>query len=327
MSSVVLDRTEVLLTAIDSLLVVHDEWVAGNEDLLTMDYESAIHVLIDTFDEGDIPGTFREAWTAVGQLKVEWARFVEGATRKNPLPSDSFWAAIANLRSARNTSTESERIPIEPLEMLEKQGVSHRQIAVIYSHNGRGPFLRGGEPMVHLVRQELARPGSVIPEGWVHPQEEERQRELRELQSKSLARIQEKQKAAQKAANCPETIEELLQQNVFPSQIAKMHGVTVAEVMQVASKAGISLPAESDLGVLPAVFQKEELPVPVSAEEDDDDDEARESTADGDESVPSDPRDAVFYWKDRGASLTEISKQTGLKITQVNSILKTKEKK
>lgn len=54
-----------------------------------------------------------------------------------------------------------------PVAQLKSEGVDPRQIAMIYSVNGEGPFYdEAGTVLVELVEQEATSPGSIIKTGW-----------------------------------------------------------------------------------------------------------------------------------------------------------------
>lgn len=234
-------RESALLSAVDKFLDTHLAWVDSAEKLLTEDYEDSIRELFDAFETGSLPANCRKLAVAVDDLSDEWDRYESNVTQLKPMPGEEFWASVEQVRGERRGAVPEERKPLESVAYLKSTGVTPQQIAVIYSHMTAsgvriGPFMRNGIPQVHLVLQELEKPGSIITEGWTHPADEERLSRAQKVESQRIARMEERRAPAKP---CPESIEELLRQSVFPQQIAAMHGVTLTTVLNEAKRLGI----------------------------------------------------------------------------------------
>lgn len=233
-------RERILLDATDLFLQVHADWSATEQKLITEQYEESVNDLLFTFASGDLPARCRQLAQAVALLGDEWTDFEGYVTQFNPQPRDSFWAAVRAVQSARAGSVKPVRKRIEPVAMLVKQNVPLNQIALhIYGHlppgstKRVGPFLENGIPRHDLIYQEAEKPGSVLGENWVHPEEIARLKAEEDVHNRRLERLAERAKSSRPA---PESVEELLRQKVYPQQIARMKHISVEDVYREAER-------------------------------------------------------------------------------------------
>lgn len=240
-----------LLSAVDLFLQQYALWVeAEHQDLLTDEFQDSLLAMVDEFAVGDMPGSCRDLDDVVRSLGRVWAEYEEQVSQQEPMPRSTFWEAVERLAETRRGQKPWEAKPLESVAMLHAQGVTHRQIALMYSYsptgqdrNRVGPFWRNGVPQDHLVEKELQNPGSVIPADFVHPAD------LAARQSEALRRQRRLQRIETLATTAPvnkppESIEELLRQGVSVRQIAKMHGVSVAVVLEEAKAREIRVTEE-----------------------------------------------------------------------------------
>lgn len=313
-----------MLEATDSFLRAHDEWVeAPDTDLLTPEYEQALEDLLEGFADGDIPGRCRDLVAAVGTLAEEWEKFQGYVSQLRPHPRDSFWAAVEQVRQAREGAGEPQRKPLESVAQLVKQNVPLSQIAMyIYGyqpHEGAkhvGPFMRNGVPVQELIDQEVKEPGSVVPKDWVHPQEQARQRAEQERRTRCLRRLQEKVRSAPVA---PESVEQLLREGVFANQIADMKQISVEEVYAEADRLGLK---PADRPNLNTVRGKLDPPLNphVERELDSRREEAERRDAESNETQFETVEEEIRSYLEADFSVTDVVQQTGATEEQVSAI-------
>lgn len=253
------DRTQQILTAVDYLIHTHDDW-ESDDTAPMVPTEALADALEDCFlivNRGDIPQQCREIHTALGRLEFEWEEYKAGRKmQRNGRPQESLWAAYRELLEARRGAIEPVPRTIESVRNLRKQGVSDLQIAKMYgtSRPGEfdrvwtGPFFDSRGRVNHRLidQQEAFENGDktadrIIPEGWIHPDEQSRVEEERKEMEKKLSRMTESQRHRDDTPTPkdPSTIEEHLLEGAYAAQVAKAHGVSIEEVMQVANQLGI----------------------------------------------------------------------------------------
>lgn len=326
-----MSRETELLSAADKFIATHNQWVDSPESkLITQGYEDALLECVREFASGDLPATCRSLAAAVDALSDEWSDYEGYVSQSAPMPKDTFWEAVQKLITERVGSTPDTRKPIEPVRVLLKQKVTPRQIAVIYSHNGNGPFMRNGIPQEHLVYKESETPGSVIPKDWTHPADEARLAESRKTEDLRITRLASKGTTFKP---CPESIEELLRQKVFPNQIAQMRGCSVEQVLAEAERLSIPTTASAKESLDLARQHNPALP---AAEDDapylgDDDDEtelaeeadveaAGEAEAEVSSELPVEEQIAALA--DDGLTSKQIADRLGISIQKAAGVIR-----
>lgn len=239
-------REDALVCAVLELIDHRNAWQAGSEEnKLPEAFLTHVDATINLFETGGgIPQDCLGLFKLVERLKKEWEEFQMYISGRNPVPRQEFWRIITEMENTltfAQPSVNEQRI--EGVQELAGQGVSHRQIALIYSHEGVGPFMTNDKtplPRVDLVKDEIAKPGSIIKPDFVHP----RIIAERELASRYTNRIArraaeireqlEQGKVEQTAAVPvgPESIDELLAQGVPDNQIVKIKQCTLMEVLE-----------------------------------------------------------------------------------------------
>ena len=166
-------RTDEILSAVDHLIRVHDEWESDEKSPLQPSeaFEDALVEAVAAAENGDTPERCRELVTAVSRLGLEWNEYAGGKMDRLRRPIGSFWAAFRSVLTARKGADVPPKRKMEPVAELLKQNVSYAQIAHhIYGHNGKGPFLTAaGQPDIAKIIEERDKPGSIISADWVHP--------------------------------------------------------------------------------------------------------------------------------------------------------------
>ncbi len=214
-----MNRYEEMTAAVDNLIRAHAAWKASQQDAPDLSYWDAEAALITVFTSGDIPYDGREINEAVMNLAIHSEAFDAGGI---PDPPQSYWAAYEAVVAIRNRMEIQEEKTLEPISVLDRQGVPHEQIARIWGlvdpKTGRG--------QAYLVQRELDKPGSVITKDYVHPDRRRTERE-REAANRNVASATASR--PRKVEPCPETPMELFEQGVPPNQAAKMLGITEDE--------------------------------------------------------------------------------------------------
>jgi hypothetical protein len=246
------DRSKFLGKAIDNMLVAHLAYTESDSEAFTADDPlwDRIDELVAVFAEGSIPADMRPSEAIVSrELSVFWAKFLDDREMSldpiHHLPGNGLWSAIKSLRNERQRiATKAVTKRPEPIAELLAANVSFRQIAIIW-----GWRLPDGEPDVSMVREEIASPG-IHTLKWVDPNAAKADAE-RERQRKIAERIQsrESEKTAKATAKPPESIKDLIGQEVSATQIAKIHHCTIADVWAEADRLGLPRPPEHYTGV------------------------------------------------------------------------------
>jgi hypothetical protein len=224
-------RSDQLRTAASNFLQVHHSW-ANDQRRPSPDeiYWDAVEDLIGVFNEGDIPGDCRKLAEAVDTLADELEVFDDREDEANVYPHAEFWSAREAVEKAFKGETPVELKPLESIPSLRAQGVSDRQIALMYGFKDAE-----GNLLIALVQKEIESPGSVLDADsgvagrkWTDPRLAERAAAA-EAEEKSAATSGESvkhreafAKADADAKPCKETPRELWEQNVGVKQSAKM---------------------------------------------------------------------------------------------------------
>jgi hypothetical protein len=242
------DREDVLLTACQAILDGLDAWEQAEQESespnpqpFSDDLVIAIDDAILQFTSGDLPHNCRGLAAVVDTLDAAWQEFAQVASRRNPVPGPRFWQAIGSLRSEFEFKAPPVTdFTVEPVGELVAQKVSYNQIALIYSHNGQGPFMRAGQPAVELVKREIANPGSIIGPDFVHPrtaferQQADRYTNWVAQRAEGLRARAAAEAAAGTTAGATagrETIAELIAQGLSDHQIAKIKLIPLGEAI------------------------------------------------------------------------------------------------
>jgi len=231
-------RSEQLRTAAEDFLKVHRAW-AGDQRRPSPDetYWDAVEELIEIFNAGDLPDECRRLASAVSSLAEELEVFDDREDEANVYPHAEFWSAREAIERALRGETPIELKPLESIPMLRAQGVSDRQIALMYGFKDES-----GNLLIGLVQKEIESPGSVLAAAdgvagrkWVDPRLAEVAAAEEASRTSSadveLAKHREAEARAEADAKpCKETPEELWEQKVSIKQAAKMLRKTEPEV-------------------------------------------------------------------------------------------------
>lgn len=350
-------RLAELKAVVDVFLNSHRTWKESQARLLTQDFEDAIRQMFDAFAFGDLPGECRDLASAVGGLQEEWQHYEATVTQLQPDPRESFWHAVADVAKQRKGAEPIEPRVLEPVKFLRENKVGDAQIALMYGHRDadgvmHGPFYRNGAIQHHLILKEAENPGSVVPEGWIHPDELKRIGAARTEGARKLARLQTKVAAA---PPCRESIEELLQQGVSPKQTALMHSVPIETVLVAARTMGIPTEEQADYETLrrhnPRLPENDPSPfrntttgpvAPVASEfgsdgaevagdgdllesgepVEDIDDEDTQDTAEFESLTPEQLESEIIALAATGIPATEVARQLGCTVQKAAAVLR-----
>ena len=218
-------RSEQLFNAVDQLTKAHAAWVAGPHNNPTPEYWDAVEDLLTVYEDGEIPADCRELAAAIDKLSIEHSRFEGRIDQNGGYPHDGFFVARQALEQARQATAVVEKPRLESIDELIRQGVPDKQIAKMHGHQ------------VHEIegyRNKTWKPA----EGHLPPAERERMVKVSQASQQIEARLAGKRETVV----APESVQELLQQNVSFKQVAKMKGISEDEVLKVASELGMKVP-------------------------------------------------------------------------------------
>lgn len=260
------DRKTEILDAVDSMLTAHDEWVLNDSEKYITDRMELVFdraVLVVT-KGGDIPRGCVQLMISVSIWAVEWAAYKRGNWDSQRRPRGEFWDRFNAIRIERQGIQQFAARTIESVRQLRHEKLTDLQIARAYGKRINedlwiGPFFdaRGGTRF-DLIQKEHDTPGSVIPAGWIHPNDEDTlAANLKELEGRLKAvPIPENSSSAED----PASIEELLREGAFPAQIARVKKTTLDHVYEVAKTLGLTPNELPNLGAMRAPGENQITP-------------------------------------------------------------------
>lgn len=238
-------RQEEIIERFKILSDVYDDFDPSETgNMIDRELEAAIDDAINSLQAGDVPAKCQGLFLQTFQnLVPEWMAYQGGdKIHKDGSPHATLYRAIENSVSMINAIEYAPERKLESVALLRKQGLDYRQIAVIYGEripyrNGQyiynGPFFNdNGAPIISLIEQEAENPGSVIGKDWVHPAEQRRLKEIEELSKSRLAEYRSKKEDA----NSKEDPHALLLEGQFPNVVAKVCGLPINTVLDMARK-------------------------------------------------------------------------------------------
>ena len=234
-------RREFLLSLIHAAISEHDRWASDPDHVyVTAGVDGAMIDLIDGFSEGSVPSDCRQLQQLVAAFGDHWHAWQAESDRRGSStvpPSDSCWKSWEALVAIYRGVTEPVRRPIESVATLRSQQVPDRQICEIY-----GWMDARGCPEVWRVEEEMATPGKHTT-GWVDPVTRHRQ-EAAERQRTLTERVQQlrERKVARMSATPPESLADLIHQQVPVHQIAEMLRISQAEVISLCDAQNLPRP-------------------------------------------------------------------------------------
>jgi hypothetical protein len=232
-------REDALVCAVMAVVDQRQQWAEAESTELPEAFLSGVDDCINAFSTGDIPGECRPLEKLVERMAREWREFELSVSRKNPLPKREFWLIIdemANSLTFAPPDSSAVDTPIETIQQLLDEKCTWRQIAIIYSHDGVGPFMLKGVPQPHLVKQEHEKPGTILGANWEHPRVtaakalaakyENRIARRAEQLRRENATLESTRENSMPAQAGSETIADLIAQGLNDNQIAKIKLIT-----------------------------------------------------------------------------------------------------
>ena len=256
-----MDRREELLSPIDALLAVHDEWQKTDNPELSRDLTQSIEDAILVFSGGDMPGDLLPLYTRMKAIDETWTEVIMRADDPDHILSHqagSFWKALDSVRQLRQQAESEETEEIRPLEsvaVLTKQGVGDEQICRIYKAAWpegakSGPGLwdwRKNRPNLAALEQERQKPGSIIGADfvpWFAAQKKQQAEDRRKASDRAAAIRQER--IAKMHKPCPEPLSQLIEEGVDIDQIARMKKTTKQAIRDQCVKEKLPMPKEPE---------------------------------------------------------------------------------
>lgn len=242
-------REAELIAAVAVLGAEYDRWAElPTEEPPTAALERTAEAFIDVAAAGDVPAACRDLVANAADFAHLWREYANGAyDPRTGMPDRCVWRALEAVRKAAAGAVSFVPRRPEPVAVLLKQGVPHRQIALyIYGHDGKGPFVGpNGQPLVELIEREGEKPGSVIPADWVHPSETAKVASFRrESLTKLTAAVGDRRTAKPDAGG----IAGMLRDGAYVGQIlTAVPGSTHAEIQRVAAELGLAATAAPNL--------------------------------------------------------------------------------
>ena len=221
------------LKAIDALAKSY----ATNEGIVDEPFRDAIVRVNESLPKSDMGIVGMQLHIATWAFLVEWERWANrmdldpNATLEDQ-PGDGFWSTLAKLADKYGDygkPPKSSRAP-ETVDYLVKTVSNQGQIAAML-----GLFTEDGRPDLARLQQEIEKPGSVINDDFLHPDDAKRDTNLELEHIKYVALLMAMDKETVSTDRCPETPEELYRTKVDLDQAIKMlkakpHELTAEQV-------------------------------------------------------------------------------------------------
>ena len=234
---------------------VQAEWVndlnQAHVDVITEKLSNALDSLVEefTFAGNEVIESIRPLALAVLKFGKEWYQFQEDLQKTGPeRPTETgpnrMWMALGYCFTLRD-KPPSYGQPMEPIKILEKQGLTIQQIAQTYEWK-----TPNGEYDLVKTREEMLKPGLHLKPGQRSPSAEKAiAEEWAEIEN---IRSEFGQRARTEAAKsvtpiAPESIEQLISQEVFIDQIMHMKQVSKEDVLAVAKAKGLNITTRPNL--------------------------------------------------------------------------------
>lgn len=229
---------DTILSAVDELLRLERKR-EGQDAAPNSTYWNAVDAVLEVFASGPVPVMFEAMAEAAVELSQSNQQFDETDPDNEGLPPTKFFDALGHLKIGRDKVEEQMTFPVlESVRTLVEQlgKDAYQQIARMYG------FVRpNGSAEVEKVADELKRPGchSSSIKGWMHPNYRERLGYFTDQSSTHLGSINY-EPTVETLEQCPESVNELLEQGIPDAQIIEMKrraGVVVTtEDLQAARK-------------------------------------------------------------------------------------------
>jgi len=261
-----IERREIILNAVDTFIKIHDLWEADvyGPPQPSEKFERAVKLCTDICAGGDMPEDCRGLCGAVAKMGVEWIRYESGQMGGDHRPTKSFWDAVRDVKSERIGAVPFAPRVRESVAVLRTQGVSREQIARFnYGdpewENGFGPFCGSrGEVNHEKIDEEerlnkLTPPQTLLPPGWIHPDDRNRKRTADENARTKLAQLQEELTRGKST----EDPLKLLREGQFANVVARECGLTLDEVHALANQNGIAVENTPNLAAMRAPQEPE----------------------------------------------------------------------
>lgn len=233
-------RSEKLMQVSQAFFDKHKAWISHIEQgLIPLDpkgngpdseYCELADEMLAVFDAVRPPRCCEDLALRVSAFQTEMQRYdirLDPTEHKEPM--DTFFAAARDIGSTlRKMRAESTLQPLESAAELKEQGVGLEQIGKML-----GLFNAFGQADMSKVKEEVLKPGKHTTDepNWKDP----RLKDIPLLNDPTDGEYQEESKIPAATAKdavdtCPESLTELIDQDVPPAQIAKMKGITVEAV-------------------------------------------------------------------------------------------------
>lgn len=237
-------REDELILAAQRMLDEHEAWENSNDQQMPESFLLAIDDCCTTWHAGDIPERCRSVLPTIERLTMHWREFETYASNREPIPRREFWESLGAIRNALTWAPPAvQEFYCETVQELLDQKVTPRQIALIYSHEGRGPFIVDGQPQPALVQREARTPGSVLPADFIHPRTvaeqaaRARYSNFLAYRAKALKEAGGRQHGTEIAPHLapvgPETVEDLIGQGLNDHQISITKSMPIDEVRRI----------------------------------------------------------------------------------------------
>lgn len=226
-------RRDQILAAVDRMIDIHEKWVDDDEapNLPTEAVADAIDHAVVACARGDIPADCRRLTASMGAFAERWAAYKTGdETDGRDGPTRDCWRAFEEVVVQRKGAVVRPPRVYESVRQLRDQKVSDAQIALIY----KGLFHDShGRVRSDLIDLEFATPGAIVPKDWIHPDELARVAEETAALDGQIATLRRHGEATviDKAS-----VEELLREGAFPEQVARVKGITLDDVLEIARR-------------------------------------------------------------------------------------------
>ena len=241
------------------------QWHGREVKCLSESLIKAFHQLIELVSTMNVEPRIKKIVLAIDHFDDQLKRWAEDMSA---FPDQTDPAGSPELREAWvqvvNKFKEKVRSKPSPISEYDQQNLSDRQIARMY-------FWRddNGDDDIARVLRERKKPGSEFnPETWVHPLDVKDDQKIGQAWEMRSSRVDNKQAELGVAPEAPESIYELLQQNVSSEQILRMKkGSTIEGIRNVARAHNLAVDGVKPDGENTEELAEPEIPASPTSEE------------------------------------------------------------
>jgi hypothetical protein len=240
------ERKKLLRTSVSHAVQSYIAWLEDQDvRYVTTELEESIDMLIEVFKTGDMPFDYREIWGTVTEIETAWNKWRDDHDRNDgAVPGELFMKKMNELMSRSEKVKHKAIKQIEPIPVLLEQKVTIPQIARMYNWY-LDPDTKT-QPDMQKVYEELEKPGTHTGENYEDPVAQRQREKMEAIHRKANELMQKSVSKGKKQTIAPESIEDLIRDNVPAQQICLMKDISTEELEAYCEENGLNMPRAAE---------------------------------------------------------------------------------